>query len=70
MGENCIKRSLMICTLAIYTGDQIEKNDMGEACSTYGGENRCMQVLVGKSKGRRPLRRRRRRWEDNIKMDL
>jgi hypothetical protein len=27
-------------------------------------------VLVGKSGGRRPLGRPRRRWEDNIKMDL
>jgi len=25
---------------------------------------------VGKPKGKRPLGRRRRRWEDNIKMDL
>jgi len=31
------------------------------------GRNR---VLVGKSEGTRPLRRHRRRWEDNIKMDL
>jgi hypothetical protein len=28
------------------------------------------RVLVGKSKGKRPLGRSRRRWEDNIKMDL
>jgi hypothetical protein len=27
-------------------------------------------ILVGKPEGRRPLRRPRRRWEDNIKMDL
>jgi hypothetical protein len=26
--------------------------------------------LVGESEGKRPLGRRRRRWEDNIKMDL
>ena len=25
---------------------------------------------MGKSEGKRPLRRPRRRWEDNIKMDL
>ena len=25
---------------------------------------------MGKSEGKRPLRRLRRRWEDNIKMDL
>jgi hypothetical protein len=28
------------------------------------------RVLVGKPKGKRPLERPRRRWEDNIKMDL
>jgi hypothetical protein len=28
------------------------------------------RVLVGKPEGRRPLGKPRRRWEDNIKMDL
>ena len=28
------------------------------------------RVLVGKPEGKRPLGRTRRRWEDNIKMDL
>src|SRR5215510_3208506 len=35
------------------------------------GEERGVQrVLVGKPEGKRPLGRPRRRWEDNIKMDL
>ena len=34
-----------------------------------GGEGR-VQDLVGKREGRRPLGRPRRRWEENIKMDL
>jgi len=35
------------------------------------GEDRGVQrVLVGKPDGKRPLGRPRRRWEDNIKMDL
>jgi hypothetical protein len=35
------------------------------------GERRvAYRVLVGKPEGRRPLGRPRRRWEDNIKMDL
>jgi hypothetical protein len=37
---------------------------MGRACSTNGDE------LVGKPEGKRPLGRPRRRWVDNIKMDL
>jgi hypothetical protein len=28
------------------------------------------RVLVGKPEGKRPLERPRRRWEDNIKMDV
>ena len=28
------------------------------------------RILVGKPEGKRPLVRRRRRWEDNIKMGL
>jgi hypothetical protein len=28
------------------------------------------RVLMGKSEGNRPLRRPRRRWEDNIKADI
>jgi len=27
-------------------------------------------ILVGKSEGKRPLRRPRHRWEDNIRLDL
>jgi hypothetical protein len=35
------------------------------------GERRGLyKVLVGKPEGKRPLGRSRRRWEDNIKMDL
>ena len=35
------------------------------------GEGRMVhKVLVGKPEGKRPLGRPRRRWEDNIKMDL
>ena len=35
------------------------------------GEGRGVQrILVGKPEGKSPLGRPRRRWEDNIKMDL
>ena len=35
------------------------------------GEGRGVhRVLVGKPEGKRPLGKPRRRWEDNIKMDL
>jgi len=47
----------------------LEERD-GGACGTYGGWERCSQVLVGKPERKRPLWRPRRRWEDNIKMDF
>ena len=43
---------------------------MDGACSTYGGEERLYRVLVEKPEIKRPLGRPRRRWEDNIEMDL
>jgi hypothetical protein len=43
---------------------------MGGACSTNGGEENAYRLLVGKPEGRRPLGRPRRRWLDNIRMDL
>jgi len=36
---------------------------MGEKIDVYG-------VMVGKPEGKRPLGRPRRRWKDNIKIDL
>ena len=32
-----------------YSGDHIEKNEVGGACSTYGGEERCTQGFGGKT---------------------
>ena len=43
---------------------------MGGACSTFLGEERSIQGLMGKPEGRRPLGRPWCRWEDNIKMNL
>jgi len=51
-------------------GDEIEKNVMDGACSTYG-ERRCVyRVLVRKPEGKRPFGRHRRRWVSSIKMNL
>jgi hypothetical protein len=43
---------------------------MGGTCSAYGEGERRVQGLVGKPEGTGPLGTPRRRWEDNIKMDL
>jgi hypothetical protein len=50
-------------------GDKID-NEMGGACGTDGEGRGVYRVLVGKPEGTRPLGRPRRRWEDNIRMDL
>ena len=49
---------------------QINKNEMDELRSTYGGKEGCIKVLVGKHEGKRPLGRPSLRWEDNIKFDF
>jgi hypothetical protein len=54
----------------LIAGDEIEKNEMGGACSVYGEGRGVYRVLVGKPEGKRPLVKPRRRWEDNIKADL
>jgi hypothetical protein len=43
---------------------------MGRACSTKGGEEECIRILVGKPEGKRPLGSPRRRWVYNMKIVL
>jgi hypothetical protein len=43
---------------------------MGGECSTNGDKRNAYRLLVRKPEGRRPLGRPRRRWLDNITMDL
>jgi hypothetical protein len=43
---------------------------MSRACSTYGERICAYRVFVGKPEGKITFGRARRRWEDNIKMDL
>jgi hypothetical protein len=68
---NYIMRSCMVCTLhpvllvikarrMRWAGHVVR---MGEVRGAYN-------ILVGKPEGRRPLGRPRRRWEDNIKIEL
>jgi hypothetical protein len=48
---------------SIRMGWVVHEATMGQGRGVY-------RVLVGKPEGKRPLRRPRRRWEDNIKMDI
>jgi hypothetical protein len=46
------------------------KMRLGGHVEGMGGEREVYRVLVGKQEGKRPLGRPRRRWVDNIRMDL
>jgi hypothetical protein len=43
---------------------------MGGTCGAYGGGERGAQGVGGKPDGKRPFRRPRRKWDENIRMDL
>jgi hypothetical protein len=43
---------------------------MGGPCSTNGGEEERVWIIGGKARRKDPLGRTRRRWMDNIRMDL
>jgi hypothetical protein len=32
-----------------HSGDQVKKTEMGRACGTYGGEERCIQGFSGET---------------------
>jgi hypothetical protein len=43
---------------------------MGRACNANGAKRNAYRILVGKPEGKRSLRRPRRRWVNNIIIDL
>jgi hypothetical protein len=43
---------------------------MGRACSTNGKKRNAYRILMGKLEEKRPLERPRRKWVDNIKIDV
>jgi len=49
-------RHFVICTLQIF-GDQIRKNEMGGACSTYGEEEQCILYLDGETCGKESIQK-------------
>ena len=42
-GEDYITRILMTCAHQILSGDQVKKSEIGGACGTHGGQERCVQ---------------------------
>ena len=64
----CVLLSVLLTKY--YAAGKIKTNEMGRACGTYGEDRGVHIVLVGKPEGKRPLGRPRRRWKNNIKIDL
>jgi hypothetical protein len=48
----------------------IKEDKMGGACSMHGTDEICINNFNRKFEGTRPLGRHRRRWENNIKIDI
>jgi len=71
MEKNTLQGDLCSVLLTKYhSAYQIQNNEMGGDCGTYGGQERCIQHFGGETEGSRPLGRPRRLWEDNTKMDV
>jgi hypothetical protein len=67
-GKNCIMgASLLLCFTIYYQGNQIKDDKIGMPCSTNG--RNAYKILVGNREGRRPVRRPRHGWEDNVRID-
>ena len=49
---------------------KLRKNEMGGHVASSGERRGVYRISMGKLEGKRPLGRRRHRWEDDIKMDL
>jgi hypothetical protein len=46
----------------------MKKNELDWTCDTYADKRAASRSLVGRSTGRKPLEKPKRRWEDNRKM--
>jgi hypothetical protein len=54
----------------IIYNNQVAEDTLGGPCSTNGEKRNAYRLLVGKPEGMRPVGRPRRRWVDNIRIDL
>jgi hypothetical protein len=50
--------------------DQVREDEIIRTFCTHREKRNAYTILVGKREGKRPLGRPRRRWEDNIKIDI
>jgi hypothetical protein len=50
--------------------NRVEEDELGGACSKNREKKKKYRLLVGEPVGKTPLGRPRRRWVDNIRVDL
>jgi hypothetical protein len=60
----------LVLLIKHYHFNKTKENEKGGACGVYVGRTRTYRMLTGASEGKGPNGRPRRRWQDNIKMDL
>jgi hypothetical protein len=70
--EGARERGNALPVFFLYNTNVVKSRQMRWAghVACMGEDTGVHRVLVGKPEGKRPLGRPRRRWEDNIKMDL
>jgi hypothetical protein len=71
MEKNYIMKSLMICTAHLIRSGEKSRRMRWAGHVAHMVERRDVyRVLVRKPEGKRPLGRSRRKWEDNIKINV
>jgi hypothetical protein len=68
-GEDCIMRSFITCMLQVLSGWSRRMSWVGHV-ARIGEMRNTYKISVGKPERNRPIGRSKRRWEDNIRMDL
>jgi hypothetical protein len=60
----------LVLLIKYYHVKKFKENEKGGTSGMYGGMTRTYRMLTGASEGRAPNGRLRRKWQDNIKMNL
>ena len=68
--DECMYVCMHVCKYIIVRVIKSRRMRWAGHVACMGGERGVYRVLVGKPEGKRPMGRPRRRWEDNIRMDL
>ena len=71
-GEGSTMRNIIVCTCSLNIVRVIKSRRLRWTChvTRIGEDKSTFKILTGTPAGKRPLGRPRRRWEDNIRMDI